>query len=127
MQFALDCGLSERNSPTKQTQMLAPLIGSPDIRPVGSKQFALCEPERRPLRKDLASIYGLGMNVSSQLKKLIGNVILKKVLFLGLSVELVLAAHVSAQESAVQYIEYPQILGKVQPLHLSRGSEVGDV
>jgi hypothetical protein len=58
------------------------------------------------------------VNVSSQLKKLIGNVILKKVLFLGLSVELVLAAHVSAQESAVQYIEYPQILGKVQPLHL---------
>jgi len=28
-------------------------------------------------------------------------------------------AHVSAQQSAVQYIEYPQILGKAQPLHLS--------
>jgi hypothetical protein len=39
-------------------------------------------------------------------------------LFLGLSVWLVLASHVSAQESAVQYIEYPQILGKVQPLQL---------
>jgi len=57
--------------------------------------------------------------VSSQLKKLIGNVTLKKGLFLGLPVWLVLVSHVSAQQSAVQYIEYPQILGKVQPLHLS--------
>jgi hypothetical protein len=59
-----------------------------------------------------------GVNVSSQLKTLISNVTLKKRLFLGLPVWLVLVAHVSAQESAVQYIEYPQILGKVQPLHL---------
>jgi len=36
-----------------------------------------------------------------------------------LPVWLALVVHVSAQESAVQYIEYPQILGKVQPLHLS--------
>jgi hypothetical protein len=57
--------------------------------------------------------------VSSQPKKLIGNVSLKKRLFLGLPVWLVLVAHVFAQESVVQYIEYPQILGKVQPLHLS--------
>lgn len=57
-----------------------------------------------------------GVNVSSQLKKLISNVTLKKRLFLGLPVWLVVVAHVSAQESAVQYIEYPQILGKVQPL-----------
>ena len=57
--------------------------------------------------------------MSSQLKKLIGNVTLKKRLFLGLPVWLVLVAHLSAQDSAVQYIEYPQIQGKVQPLHLS--------
>jgi Alginate export len=57
--------------------------------------------------------------VSSQLKKLIGNVSLKMRLFFGLPVWLVLAAHLSAQDSAVQYIEYPQILGKVQPLRLS--------
>jgi hypothetical protein len=36
-----------------------------------------------------------------------------------LSVWLVLVSHVLAQQSAVQYIEYPQILGKVQPLHLT--------
>src|SRR6266550_1829902 len=40
-------------------------------------------------------------------------------LFLGLPVWLVLVAYASAQESAVQYIEYPQILGKEQPLQLS--------
>jgi hypothetical protein len=61
----------------------------------------------------------VGVNVSSSLKKLIGNVTLKKGLFPGLSVWLILATHVSAQQSAVEYIEYPQILGKVQPLHLS--------
>jgi len=61
----------------------------------------------------------LGVNVSSQLKKLIGNVSLKKRLFLGLPVWLLFVAHLSAQDSAVQYIEYPQILGKVQPLRLS--------
>jgi Alginate export len=61
----------------------------------------------------------LGGNVSSQLKKLMGNVTLKKRLFLWLPVWLVLVANVSAQDSAVQYIEYPQILGKVQPLRLS--------
>jgi hypothetical protein len=60
-----------------------------------------------------------GVNVSSQLKKLMGNVTLKKRLFLWLPVWLVLVANVSAQDSAVQYIEYPQILGKVQPLRLS--------
>jgi hypothetical protein len=59
------------------------------------------------------------VNVSSQLKKLIGRVTLKKRLFLGLAVWLVLVAHLSAQDSAVQYIEYPQIAGKVQPLRLS--------
>jgi Alginate export len=59
------------------------------------------------------------VNVSSQLKKSIGNVTLKKRVFLGLPVWLVLVAHLSAQDSAVQYIEYPQIQGKVQPLHLS--------
>jgi hypothetical protein len=59
------------------------------------------------------------VNVSSQLKKLVGNVSLKKGLFLGLPVWLVLVAHLSAQDSAVQYIEYPQIAGKVQPLRLS--------
>jgi hypothetical protein len=48
-----------------------------------------------------------------------GNVPLKKRLFLGLPVWLVLGVHVSAQDSAVQYIEYPQIAGKVQPLRLS--------
>ena len=32
---------------------------------------------------------------------------------------LILATQGSAQQSAVQYIEYPQILGKAQPLHLS--------
>ncbi len=31
---------------------------------------------------------------------------------------LILAVHASAQDSAAQYIEYPQILGKEQPLHL---------
>src|SRR5437879_5699282 len=40
-------------------------------------------------------------------------------LFLWLSVCVVPASRVSAQESAVQYIEYAQILGKEQPLHLS--------
>src|SRR6202040_2072245 len=40
-------------------------------------------------------------------------------LLLGLSVWLILATQGSAQQSAVQYIEYPQILGKAQPLHLS--------
>ena len=65
------------------------------------------------------NIYSLGVNVSSQLKKLIGNVSLKKRLFLGLPVWLLFVAHLSAQDSAVQYIEYPQILGKVQPLRLS--------
>jgi Alginate export len=61
----------------------------------------------------------LGVNVSSQLKKLRGNVSLKKRLFLGLPVWLLFVAHLSAQDSAVQYIEYPQILGKVQPLRWS--------
>jgi hypothetical protein len=65
------------------------------------------------------NIYGLGVNVSSQLKKLIGSVTPKKRLFFGLPMWLVLVAHVSAQDSAVQYIEYPQIAGKVQPLRLS--------
>jgi hypothetical protein len=37
---------------------------------------------------------------------------------LGLSLGLVLVPHAWAQESAVQYIEYPQILGKEQPLEL---------
>jgi Alginate export len=59
------------------------------------------------------------VNVSSHLKKLIGHVSLKKHLFLGLLVWLLFAVHLSAQDSAVQYIEYPQILGKVQPLRLS--------
>jgi len=49
----------------------------------------------------------------------IGSIALRARLFLGLSVWLVLVSHVSAQESAVKYIEYPQILGKVQPLNLS--------
>lgn len=40
-------------------------------------------------------------------------------LILALPVWLVLASRVSAQQSAVQYIEYPQIQGKVQPLELS--------
>ncbi|MCU1253696.1 MAG: hypothetical protein JWQ49_6725 [Edaphobacter sp.] len=57
--------------------------------------------------------------MSSQLKKLIGHVTLQRDLFLRLSVWLILVSHVSAQQSVVQYIEYPQILGKVQPLHLS--------
>jgi hypothetical protein len=43
----------------------------------------------------------------------------KKGLFLGVPVWLVLLSQVYAQDSAVQYIEYPQIQGKVQPLHLS--------
>jgi Alginate export len=57
--------------------------------------------------------------VSSQRKKLIGNVSLKKRLFLGLPLWLLFVVHLSAQDSAVQYIEYPQILGKVQSLRLS--------
>ena len=51
--------------------------------------------------------------------KLISSVVPQRRVFLGLPVWLALVVHVSAQESAVQYIEYPQILGKVQPLHLS--------
>jgi hypothetical protein len=72
-----------------------------------------------PLGMGLGNIYGLGVNMSSQPKTLIVNLTLRKGLFLGLPLWLVLVAHVSAQESAVQYIEYPQIQGKVQPLHLS--------
>src|SRR6202023_1237564 len=55
---------------------------------------------------------------SSSLKKLIRNVTRKKVLSPGLAVWLILVTHVWAQQSAVQYIEYPQILGKEQPLEL---------
>src|SRR6266850_6261016 len=47
------------------------------------------------------------------------SVVPKRHVFFGLSLWLVLVAHASAQESAVQYIEYPQILGKEQPLQLS--------
>jgi Alginate export len=72
-----------------------------------------------PLGMGLGNIYGLGVNMSSQPKTLIVNLTLRKGLFLGLPLWLVLVAHVSAQESAVQYIGYPQIQGKVQPLHLS--------
>jgi hypothetical protein len=61
----------------------------------------------------------LGPNENSQMKNLIGYVTTKTRLFLGLPVWLVLMAHLSAQDTAVQYIEYPQILGKVQPLHSS--------
>jgi hypothetical protein len=60
-----------------------------------------------------------GANENSQMKNLTGYVTTKKRLFLGLPVWLVLMAHLSAQDTAVQYIEYPQILGKVQPLHSS--------
>jgi hypothetical protein len=38
---------------------------------------------------------------------------------LGFSLTLILASRASAQESAVRYIEYPEIQGKVQPLQLS--------
>jgi hypothetical protein len=48
-----------------------------------------------------------------------GSIAFRTRLFLGLSVWLVSVSHSSAQETAVQYIEYPQILGKVQPLELS--------
>jgi hypothetical protein len=48
-----------------------------------------------------------------------GTATAKKGLFLGLPVWLVLVAHGLAQDSAVQYIEYPQIMGKEQALHLS--------
>jgi hypothetical protein len=48
----------------------------------------------------------------------IGSIASKTRLFFGLSVWLIFVAHASAQESAVHYIEYPQIQGKVQPLEL---------
>jgi hypothetical protein len=51
--------------------------------------------------------------------KLLGALATKRRLFLGLPVWLVFVSQVYAQQSAVQYIEYPQILGKAQPLHLS--------
>ena len=49
----------------------------------------------------------------------VGSIASKARLLFELSLWLVLVSHASAQQSAVQYIEYPQILGKVQPLRLS--------
>jgi hypothetical protein len=42
----------------------------------------------------------------------------KQPFILGLVTGLIMLSQASAQQSAVQYIEYPQILGKVQPLQL---------
>jgi hypothetical protein len=49
----------------------------------------------------------------------IGSIAFKTRLLLGLPLSLILVSHVSAQQSAVRYIEYPQTLGKAQSLHLS--------
>jgi hypothetical protein len=43
----------------------------------------------------------------------------KTIVILRISMALILVSQASAQESAVRYIEYPQLQGKVQPLELS--------
>src|ERR1700761_6584961 len=74
--------------------------------------------ESRPFGKDLAISNGRRLNGGPSSAR-IGSVAMAR-FSLRLSVWLIFVSHVCAQESAVQYIEYPQILGKVQPLHLNR-------